>query len=234
MKRIIERELDNIEIPKELHERSKIGIQKASSEIKGENKMNKYIKRVAGLAAALVLSIGLIAVNNSTLANSIKGFFKDITSWNGAITGSEYVQATEEIDIKVSNSIVESNKVLLPIEVTLKNINEAPFNVIEALTIGKFKIIDSSDNEINNGEIQIESISKENYSFEIDDENNLLTEIESQDLSNRKFIANLVINKEQLSSGDKYILIIESFYGHKKADAPIEIKGNWELDFIME
>lgn len=234
MKRRIERELDNIEIPKELHERSKIGIQKASSEIKGENKMNKYIKRVAGVAAALVLSIGLIAVNNSTLANSIKGFFKDITNWNGAITGTEYVQATEEIDIKVSISIVESNKVLLPIEVTLKNINEAPFNVIEALALGKFKITDSSDNEINNGEIQIGSISKENYSFEIDDENNLLTEIESQDLSNRKFIANLVINKKQLSSGDKYILIIESFYGHKKADAPIEIKGSWELDFIME
>jgi|GEM_PF-1326234 len=234
MKRTIKRELDNIEIPKELHERSKIGIQKASSEIKGENKMNKYIKRVAGLAVVLVLSIGLIAVNNSTLANSIKGFFKDITNWNGAITGTEYIQATEEIDIKVSNSIVESNKVLLPIEVTLKNINEALFNVIEALTIGKFKITNSSDNEINNGEIQIESISKENYSFEIDDENNLLTEIESQDLSNRKFIANLVINKEQLSSGDKYILIIESLYGHKKADAPIEIKGKWELDFIME
>lgn len=234
MKKIIERELDSIEIPKELNERSKIGIQKASLEIKGGNKMNKHIRKVAGVAAALVLSISLIAVNNPTLANSIKGFFKDITNWNGAITGTEYEQATEEIGISTSNLIVESNKILLPIEVTFKNINEAPFNDIEALTIGKLKINDSSGSEINYEIIQIEAISKEDYSFEIEDENNLLTEIESQDSSNRRFKANLVINKDELSSGDKYTLIIKSFYGHKKADAPIEIKGNWELDFTVE
>ncbi len=234
MKKIIEQELDKIEIPKELHERSKVGIQKASLEIKGRNKMDKYIKRVAGIAAALVLSIGLIAVNNPTLANSIKGFFKDITNWNGAITGTEYEQATEEIDIKISNPIVESSKVYLPIEVTFENINEAPFNAIEALTIGEFKIIDSSESEINHDEIQIESVSKEEYSFEINYEDNLLTEIKNQDSSKRKFKANLVINKEQLSLDGKFTLIIESFYGHKKADAPIEIRGNWELDFTVE
>ncbi|WP_353095528.1 DUF4179 domain-containing protein [Tissierella praeacuta] len=234
MKKIIKRELDNIEIPKELHKISKMGIQKASLEIKKGNKMNKHIKKVAGVAAVFILSISLIVVNNPTLANSIKGFFKDITNWNGAITGIEYEQATEEVDISTSNLIVESNKVLLQIEVTFKDINEAPFNVIEALTIGKFKIIDSSGSEINHKKIQIEAISKEDYSFEIEDKDNLLTEIESQDSSNKKFKANLIINKEELSSGNKYILMIESFYGHKKAEAPIEIKGNWEVNFTAE
>ena len=234
MKKIIEQELENIEIPKELHERSKIGIQKASLEIKRGNKMNRYSKRVAGVAAVLVLSIGLIAVNNPTLANSVKGFFQDITNWQRAVTGTEYEQATEEIDIKISNPITKSKKVSLPIEVTFENSNKAPFNVIEALTLGEFKIVDSSGNEINYEEIQIEPASKEEYSFEINDEDKLLTEMENQELTKRRFIGSFIINKEHLRLDNKYTLIINSFYGHKKADAPIEIKGNWNLDFSIE
>lgn len=233
MKKKIEQELNKIVIPKELHERSRMGIENARSEIKWGNKMNKYLKRIAGVAAAVVLSIGLIATN-PTLANTIQGFFKDITNWHGAVTGTEYEQATEEIDIKISNIFTESNKVSLPMEVTFENSDKAPFNAIEALTLGDFKIVDSSGNEINYEEIQLESASKKENGFEINDADMLLTEMENQTLGKRSFVASFILSKEHLRSGGKYTLIINSFYGHKKADAPIEIKGNWKLDFSVE
>ena len=50
MKKKIEQELNKIVIPKELHERSRMGIENARSEIKWGNKMNKYLKRIAGVA----------------------------------------------------------------------------------------------------------------------------------------------------------------------------------------
>lgn len=33
---------------------------------------------------------------------------------------------------------------------------------------------------------------------------------------------------------DPIIIIVESFYGHKKVDTPIEVKGDWRIDFLME
>ena len=103
------------------------------------------------------------------------------------MTGTEYEQATEEIDIKISNIFTESNKVSLPMEVTFENSDKAPFNAIEALTLGDFKIVDSSGNEINYEEIQLESASKKEYGFEINDPDMLLTEMENQTLGKKKF-----------------------------------------------
>jgi hypothetical protein len=160
MKKIIEKELMNIDIPKDLHERAKMGIKRASLEkerenninkyIKtGGNNMNKYVKRISWGAAALALTIGLASINNSTFANSLRGLFKDVTNSQGAVVGTEYAQSTEEIDVKISDLINTSDKLELPIEVTLKNIDKAPFNSIEELTLGEFEILDSLGNKIN-------------------------------------------------------------------------------------
>ena len=234
MKKIIKRELNKIEIPKELNKRSRIGIEKASVEMKGENKMNKNIKQIISIAAAFLLSISLVAISNPTLANSIKGFFRDITNSNGSIVGTEYNQATEEIEIRISDMIVDEDMVILPIEVTLKDISKAPFSEIDILTMDKFNIIHSSGDEIDYKKIKVESISKENYNYEIEDENNLLTEIDSKYLDKRIFTANLIIDKNELTSNEGYILRIESFYGHKKADSPIKINGYWEINLNMK
>ena len=220
MKKIIEKELGNIEIPKELHKTSEIGIKRASLEFKGRRNMNKYIKRIVGVAAALVVAIGLMATSNTntTLANSIKGFFKDITNKNGAVTGTMYDQATEEIDVQISKTIIKENEISVQVDVTFKEINKAPYNSIDVLTLGDFKIIDSSGNEIN---------------FDINNEEKLLVELNNENESRRSFSGNLIIKKDNLKPTEKYTLIINSFYGHKKADAPIEIKGNWKVDLSL-
>lgn len=225
MKKIIEQELLNIDIPKDLHERVKMGVKKANSEkeikssinnyIKtGGNSMNKYIKRVSWGAATLALSIGLMATSNSTFANSIQGFFKDITNSQGAVIGTKYEQSTEEIDIKISHLINKSNKVELPIEITFKNVDKAPFNSIEKLTLGKFEILDNLGNTINCEGIQ--------------------NELTLENLNNKKFSGSITINKDILNKDEKYTLVISSFYGDKKADAPIKLSGNWKVDFLVE
>ena len=38
--------------------------------------------------------------------------------------------------------------------------------------------------------------------------------------------------EKELVKGENYTLVIESFEGSKKADAPLEIKGAWECEFI--
>ena len=60
MKKIIEKELGNIEIPKDLHKISESGVKKASLEIQGRKGMSKYIKRASGLVAASLVAIILI------------------------------------------------------------------------------------------------------------------------------------------------------------------------------
>ena len=218
MKKIIEKELGNIEIPKELNKISERGIKKASLEMR-RNNINKYIRRVSGVAATFIIAITLIATSNTALANSIKGFFKDITNRNGAVIGTVYDQATEEIDIEMAKGIIKDNEISMKVEVTFKDISKAPYNVIEALTLGDFKIVDSLGNKIN---------------FKINDEDKNLVEVNNEDQSKRSFTGNIVINKNNSISSDKYTLIINSFYGHKKADAPIEIKGNWKFDLSIE
>ena len=87
------------------------------------------------------------------------------------------------------------------------------------MTLGDFKIVDSLGNKIN---------------FKINNEDKNLVEVNNEDQSKRSFTGNIVINKNNSISSDKYTLIINSFYGHKKADAPIEIKGNWKFDLSIE
>lgn len=67
----IKQELAKIEIPKELNERSKQGIKKASSERKRNVNSKKVIKAIIGLVAVAILSVGLIASNSPALASSL-------------------------------------------------------------------------------------------------------------------------------------------------------------------
>ena len=77
----VKEELEKIEIPKELHERSKLGVEKAKLEKKRRNKIGKIITGFGGMVAGTVLVVGLLAANDSTLAGSIKGFASDIFNW---------------------------------------------------------------------------------------------------------------------------------------------------------
>lgn len=150
------------------------------------------------------------------------------------LTGTEYVGATEEIQLKISNPISNLDNVALTLEVTFVNSDKVPFSEMEVLTMGEFKIVDSSGNILKKEEIKIEPAAKEEFSFEIRDEDRLLTEMKNQGSGQKKFAGTIIINNGQLDLDEKYTLLIDSFKGHMKGDAPIAIKGNWKIDFTLE
>lgn len=228
----IRQEIEKIEIPKEVHERSKIGIQKANSEMnKRKSNSVRLVKGIGGMVAATALSISLIAAVNPTFASSIQGYFNDIKNWKGAVIGLEYNDATEKIDIQIDKPILKDNYYVLPITVTFEDAEKHPFSIADALTIGALKIINKNGDKISDNQIQVETIVKEDFTFDIEDSDKLLTEIRINDQSNRAFQGNLIIDKELLSSDEMFILSIDSFFQHAKGEAPLEINGKWKIEF---
>lgn len=156
----IKQEIDKIQIPKNLRERSQIGIQKASSEMNKSVKKPQLIKWISGVAVVFILVLGFLLISDSSLANSIKSFFKDITNNQGEVTGTEYAQASKDISVKILEPITSTNNLVYPIVVTFQNADIPPYNVTEAFTLGEYRIIDNSGIEIRDKQIKIESSSK--------------------------------------------------------------------------
>lgn len=212
MKNNFEQEIEKIEIPKELKLRRESGINQAYKEMRGNQKRKPYFKVFVSAVAIFVLLFGLMAASDSGLATSIRGFFQDITNWQGTVTGTEYKQATEEIDIQVGEIRKnQENQFLLPLTITLKKPEEPPYMETEEITLGAFNIINQSGKEIKAELIQYQT----------------------EPVSNGIFEVGLLLDKELLEPNNTYTLQISSVFSHKKADAPLEIKGEWQTEFFL-
>ena len=62
------------------------------------------------------------------------------------------------------------------------------------------------------------------FEFMIKDEDKLLIQ------EDKEFKTNLVINSLSTNAKETYTLIINSFFIQSKGDAPLEVKGEWEVD----
>ena len=109
-------------------------------------KPKRIMKRTAAIAAVLALCI--ITVTMSPLASSIKGFFKDIVRFDGAITGTQYENATNEIKVDVLELTSENGNIIIPLDLTFENPNEAPFAYIQEIAVADYMILDSKTGEI--------------------------------------------------------------------------------------
>lgn len=207
MKPIIEEKLDAIEIPENLHERCVTGVMKAKSEMEERNMNKNQIKKT--VAAAAVVLVCVLAVGNTTFADGIKGMFKDIVRFDGAVTGSEYVGATDEVRVTAGEVTVTDTEVYVPVEITFLNLEAAPFKYIEWVEVDAFEIL-NADGEVAVSEEEAKVVCSVNDGC--------------ADLSLR-------VEAGKLVAGETYTLVIESFEGCKKADAPLPVKGEWECNF---
>ncbi len=89
--------------------------------------------------AAAVMAICIFVTGATVFATSEKmqGFFKDIYSITGAVIGSTYEQATDEMEIKISGI---SDK--MEVEAKMLKQGSAPYNSFEAFGIENYKITD--------------------------------------------------------------------------------------------
>ena len=168
------------------------------------------MKRTFAIAAVLALCI--ITVTMTPLANSIKGFFSDIIRFDGAITGTQYENATNDIKVDVLETTSENGNVIIPVELTFENPTEAPFPYIQEVAISEYKILDSNNKEIIKTKLSAEDGDKGT-------------------VSDGKVLVNLSLNEAKLNSGEEYTIVIEKMYGLAKADAPLHITGTWKCNF---
>ena len=206
MRESLEEKMNQIEVPTTLHNRCRIGINNAKKE-REERQMNKKNIIRTVLATAAVAGVCILTTGNTAIGNTVKGFFKDVTRWDGAVVGTEYLQATEEIKMDVVKASVENGTIQLCLEVTFVEKEQIPWKYIEEMALGSYKILDEEGKEV----IVVENDA-------IEGAKGTVVNGETQ----------IVFEAGQLMEDIEYTIVIESMYGLEKADAPLEIKGNWE------
>jgi archaellum component FlaF (FlaF/FlaG flagellin family) len=226
-------EMEKIEIPHDLHQRSKMGIQQAKLERhRGRIIMKKRV--FGGIVSAAVLVSAIIALNDSSLASSVSGYFRDIVNWKNEVVDTQYSQATDEIKVEVNSATIQSENIIVPVTVTIQDITKPPYSTIEVLTFGDFEIVGSSGESLNNNQITVQAASDKHYEFDIKDSDKLLSEVKSTKSNERVFQANLLIDAGFLNKNESFTLNIRSFFGQKKADSPLKIEGDWKVNVSVK
>ena len=166
-----------------------------------------WIKRFGTIAAVVTLCIMTVVC-----ANPIKGFFKDIMRWDGAIVGTEYINATNDLKITASEMRSENGNTILSLEIAFENKNEAPFSFIQEIAIADFKILDRDSKEI----LVVSESIEESVKGTIKD---------------GKVLIDLPIGEAKLNTNDKYFIVIDSIHGLAKAEQSLKINGTWKCEF---
>ena len=101
-------------------------------------------RRSEWLPFALCLTLG--SVTALAANGKLEGFFKDITDWRGAVTGTTYEQATDEIEVNVT-----AEAGVLKVEAAFLEAEKAPYSEVEQLAVGKYQVIDASGSVVAKG-----------------------------------------------------------------------------------
>ncbi len=167
-------------------------------------------------AAAVLLCVISICFCTPSIAASVEGFYKDIVRWwDGAVVGTQYESATQEIQIKASSAVIEDGKLVIPLTITFLEMgNKEPYIYLVdgEVALGDYQIVDGSGTEIYSAHGQQETVGV---------------------LKDGKTVFMQPAGIETLSKGTKYILVIESIYGLQKAEQPLKMKGYWECEFTV-
>lgn len=110
--------------------------------------MNKMFKKPLVAAASFAICVCLTGVSALAATGRLEGFFRDIKRWDGAVIGTAYEQATDEVDINIMD-ITDK----LVVEITMMHSNEAPYSFFETFGIQEYKIIDVNGNVVMENEI---------------------------------------------------------------------------------
>lgn len=94
-------------------------------------------------ALAICLTLSATAVATSGV---LEGFFRDITNWQGAVVGTSYEQATDEIDVNVTVNSKE-----LTVLAAFADPQTFPYREVEKLGIAEYRIADTNGRTVSEG-----------------------------------------------------------------------------------
>jgi len=144
--RELKQSVEKIEMSDEMQNRiirnCRLSAVHETEEIIMKNRVNFTFKKVASIAAvlALCLCVSVAAANHF-------GHFKDVTNWTGAVIGTEYEQATDEIEV---NAVAEQG--VLTVTAAFLTPDTAPYSEEEAFSVGSYQIMDASGDVVVDGE----------------------------------------------------------------------------------
>ncbi len=107
------------------------------------NKIVPYLRKGAGLAAALALVVCLSGITVLAATGTLQGFFSDILGRNGAVVGASYTQAGDEVTLTVQNALDE-----ISVELTMVYPERVPYREFESFGIKSYKITDAAGNVV--------------------------------------------------------------------------------------
>lgn len=171
-----------------------------------EKNMNKlknvtWLKRLATTAA--ILAVCAVTVVS---ASALTGYFKDVKNFSGAIVGTEYINATNDIQMNV----LETNAEYITLDINFVNPSEAPFAFIQKLAVTEYIVLDQNNNEVFSVNYDVE-----NSSTAIREADGALIKLPTKHLNNE----------------ETYTLKINTIYGLAKAEQPLKITGDWKCEF---
>ena len=151
MEELLKKKIEEIKMTDAMQERILQNCLKATEKERMnmvEKKSNKrWFQKPLAVAAAFALCLTLGSVTALAANGRLEGFFKDITDWRGAVTGTTYEQATDEITVNV---IAEAG--VLKVEAVFVEAEKAPYSEVEQLAIGKYRMIDANGNTVAQGD----------------------------------------------------------------------------------
>ena len=113
----LEKKVKEIKMPKEMQERI---IRTCYKEME-ENTMKKCFKKPMVAVATVALGLCLTGITALASTGKLEGFFKDIIRWDGAVIGTSYEQATEEVELNIVDVAQQ-----LTVELTILHSDVAP------------------------------------------------------------------------------------------------------------
>ena len=111
-----------------------------------KNTSKKFYMKPMVAVAALALCLCLTGMTAMAAQGKMQGFFKDIKNWNGAVTGTTYEQATDEVEM---TTYVEENKVVVTLSMVQPDM--APYSFFELFGIQNYQIVDEKGNVLFEG-----------------------------------------------------------------------------------
>ena len=155
--------------------------------------------------AALAVPAVLAMMGAGVYAASENGFFRDKTNMVGTVTGVTYENATAEIGV---SAVYADNAVNVTLDFLKADV--PPYTETDTIRLyGKNMTLTGASGEIDCKGFDTEPAKKE---------------------TNK---ATLVIPTGTLQAGT-YQLTVNAFTSEKKADAPMDILGNWNVEFTVE
>ena len=145
--KLLKNEISKINMPIDMKERLKENCRKES-----QNNVYKFTARKKGfrkpvvIAASLVLCFCLAGVSVLAATGQLQGFFKDETDWKGAVVGTTYENAANEIDMTAAY-----DQGGIALTVSFLNDDQPPYSEIETVETGSYTVADLSGNIIYEG-----------------------------------------------------------------------------------